>query len=498
MFFWSLLPILDVLILFFSFYFIFSFITKKDLRIWNKLLFLILFFPVILFVPTSWNITNFKIEDCIATENILFINYYVVFWGLITLISTSIFLIKQFVYRKKERTEVILTGVGILLFLFSFFTTSYLSSILGDYNNSNNIEQYGLFGMPVFMAFLAYLIVKFKAFNIKLLGAQALVAALVILVGSQFFYVQNLTSQILTGVTLALTLGAGWALVRSVKISEKRKEELQKLSDSLAVANEKLKQLDRAKSDFFARASHDLRTPITSIKGFVSLLEEGSYGEMNDKQKEALKKTATVATNMSALVEDFLTAAKLDAGGMQYDFAKHKIEDICQQIADTLYPKSKDKGLYLDFQKPAEALPELMIDGARIRESISNLVDNALKYTDKGGLTIKLERAEFSKHKPSAVYDPDKKITPEISGPVARITISDTGIGIPEEEIPRLFARFSRGKDTSRLNASGTGLGLYVCKGMIEGNGGKVWAESDGKGKGSRFIVELPIDSGKE
>lgn len=77
---------------------------------------------------------------------------------------------------------------------------------------------------------------------------------------------------------------------------------------------------------------------------------------------------------------------------------------------------------------------------------------------------------------------------------MARITITDTGIGIPESEIPYLFARYSRGKDTSRLNAGGTGLGLYVCKGMIEGNGGKVWAESDGEGKGSRFMVELPIE----
>lgn len=180
---------------------------------------------------------------------------------------------------------------------------------------------------------------------------------------------------------------------------------------------------------------------------------------------------------------------------MQYKFSKCKIEDICQQIVDTLYPKAKDMGLYLEYRKSAERLPELLIDGSRIRESISNLVDNAIKYTDKGGVTLRLERAQTSNYKPETLH-PNEHVT-QIKGPVVRITVADTGIGIPETEIQYLFARFSRGKDISRLNAGGTGLGLYVCKGMIEGNGGKVWAESDGQGKGSRFIVELPVESPK-
>ena len=113
-----------------------------------------------------------------------------------------------------------------------------------------------------------------------------------------------------------------------------------------------------------------------------------------------------------------------------------------------------------------------------MREVISNLVDNAVKYTEKGGVTLKVEKIDKIKAK-----EKDK----------IRITVSDTGIGIPKDEMPYLFTKFSRGKDVKRLNTGGTGLGLYVGKNMIEGNGGTIWVESPGAGQGSRFVVEMEV-----
>lgn len=130
-------------------------------------------------------------------------------------------------------------------------------------------------------------------------------------------------------------------------------------------------------------------------------------------------------------------------------------------------------------------MPELLIDGSKTRETISNLVDNAIKYTKEGGVTVNLELAENQQLKTD-----DKR--------VVRVIISDTGIGIPKEELAHLFAKFSRGMDIKRLTATGTGLGLFVGRSMIEAQGGKVWAESEGEGKGSRFIVELPVEQSKE
>jgi signal transduction histidine kinase len=379
----------------------------------------------------------------------------------------------------------------------------------------------------IFVGFTTYAIVQYKWMNIKVVAFELLAIFIIGASLMEIFVADTPAQRIYKATMFAVLTTLSIFMVKSVLSEVKRKEELevansmleianyrleianqeiserkeqlQKMSDSLAKANDQLKRLDRAKTEFVSRAYHDLRAPITGIKGYVSLLMEGSYGQVAPEQMEVLKKTFSITGGMSTLTEDLLSASKLESGGMSFDFKRHKIEDICQQIVDTLYPKAKDMGLYLEYRKPAERLPELLIDGSRIRESLSNLVDNAIKYTKSGGVTLCLERAETSDYK-APVRDQSSKQSPAadwqskgIVGPVVRITVTDTGIGIPKTEIPYLFARFSRGKDPTRLNAGGTGLGLYICKGIIEDNGGKVWAQSDGEVKGSRFIVELPI-----
>jgi signal transduction histidine kinase len=384
-------------------------------------------------------------------------------------------------YRKAEnnfKKQIILLVIGIEAFILAFsaigFVISYLvsSGAIVDFN----LELYALFGMPVFMAFLAYLIVKYKAFNIKLIGAQALVVALLVLIGSQFFFIQNNTNRILTGITLALALGFGYLLIQSVKNEVKRKEELQYMSDQLAKANDQLRKLDNAKSDFISIASHQLRTPLTSIKGFISLILEGSYGKITAIQQETLNKVYQSNERLIHLVEDLLNISRIESGRMEFQFAPCQLADLCQEVVDGLSIRAKDNKLYLDYKKPEAPLPEIMIDAGKVREVISNMVDNALKYTPKGGVKVNLEQKEAN----------------------LRVTVSDTGIGIPATELPYLFSKFSRGKDTSRLNTGGTGLGLYVGRAMIEQNGGKIWAESEGEGKGSRFIIELPVKQSQE
>ncbi len=514
MFAWSFFGILFLLIYVLSVYFVYVFIDKKDISFFKKIILGLIMLPAIIFTPTTYNLENIDIVNCIATEGNYFTNYYY-FAGLALFFWILFVVITRYKYASgDDKKQILFLGLGIELFLFSFFAIGFLVSYLVDSGyiagGNYNLEQYGLFGMPIFMAFLAYLIVKHKAFGIKLIAAQALMTALVILIGSQLAFVKTDINRILTGITLALSLGFGYMLVKSVKKEIRQKEELevanneitkqknqlQKISTSLAIANRELKKLDQAKSEFISRASHDLRTPITGIKGYISLLEEGSYGKLSPDQQEAIRKTTTIIEGMSFLIEDLFSASKIESGCMKYEFAKTKIEDICQEVVDTLFIKAKDNNLYLNYKKPKTPLPELMIDRKVIREAISNLVDNAVKYCPKGGVTLTIERAEKSDYTQPITRNPEEKNT-TISGPVVRITVADTGIGVPKDEIPRLFAKLSRGKDTSRLNAGGTGLGLYICKGFIEGNGGKIWIESEGEGKGSKFIVELEVGGGE-
>jgi len=335
--------------------------------------------------------------------------------------------------------------------------------------------------MPIFIGFLAYLIVKYKAFNVKLIASQALVVGLIIGIGAQFFFIQNTTNQILTAITLAIAIIFGYQLVRSVKLEVQRKEELEKLSTLLAQANDKLHQLDRAKSEFISIASHQLRTPLTSIKGFGSLLLEGTYGQVPDTQRHALEKIYVSNERLIQLVEDLLNISRMEAGRMEFDFQEAQIEDLIQEAADTLELSAKAKSLYLHWQKPALALPKTKIDITKIKEVISNMIDNAIKYSQRGGVTVRAEKGSFFDHEAREQKN------------VIRVTVSDTGIGMDKEELESIFNKFERGKQVSHYHTDGTGLGMYVGKKIVEAHHGRIWAESDGKGKGSRFILELPI-----
>jgi signal transduction histidine kinase len=506
-----------------SLYFVYVFINKKDAPLKHKVLFGIIFLPLIIILPTQLNLSAFNITECYSLENNygLYYKYFIEIISSITIVLFSIIKIKRADDFSKKQLIILL--VGIMLFLFSFFSAVFLGSYLADqgWNMAGySFEMYGLFGAVVFMGFLAYLIVKFKAFDIKMIGAQALVVTLVMIIGSQFAFIQNSTNKILTALTLTLAVIFGWILIRSVKrevkqreeleiangeiekrneailerndklkkankeISE-RKEQLQKMADSLAIANDKLQKLDMAKTEFVSMASHQLRTPPTPIKGYSSMLLEGSYGELNAEQRKAIENISNANNQQIAFVEDLLSVSRIESGSLKFQFEKCHIEEFCQEVIDNLALKAKDKNLYLDYKIPAKPLPEITIDGAKVREVISNLVDNAIKYTLKGGVTLYVELCA-------------KKETGCLKKPHLRITVSDTGIGIPADEIPYLFAKFSRGKDTTRLNTGGTGLGLYVVKMITEANGGKVWIESPGANLGTKFILELPLEPEKE
>jgi signal transduction histidine kinase len=469
MFLWSLSGLLIMLMFGLSLYlaYVFTSPANGDMGFSKKVVVSLLFLPVILLTPTDFNLTNFSIlNDCEATENGYFTSYYYLF-GL--LVSLWIFILATLAYRKADnyfKKQIILFSIGIEFFILSFFESGFIASLTNHYE----FEFYGIISMTVFMAFLAYLIVQYEAFNTKLLGTQALVVALILLIGSQFFFVKTKIGFALAAVTFTLVVIAGIMLIRLFKRDEERKQQLQYMADSLAVANDQLRKLDNAKSEFISIASHQLRTPLTAIKGYISLLMEGSYGKVDPSVFDVLNKVYTSNERLIQLVENLLNISRMESGRMQYHFEPTQIEEIIRDLYDTFVIVAKNKKLFIKIDLPDRPLPKLMLDSQKMHEVLSNLIDNGLKYTQEGGVTLTAEE--------------DKD--------VVRVTVADTGIGIPATEIPHLFTKFSRGKDVSRLHANGTGLGLYVVKNIIEAHHGKIWIESEGEGNGSRFIIELP------
>ncbi len=467
---WKLTPIIEVVMFLLAIWFVYVFIDEKqrDISIGKKALFLAMIFPVIIFTPTEFNIPYFDMVSCEGHPGVLW--YYMYFLEVISILWIGIICTRKFFSEKDaaHKKRVLLVMVGMILFLLLFFA----SNVIGQYMEIQEISFFGSLGMLLFLGFLAYLIVKFQAFNIKLAGAQVLVVAQSILIASMLIFANSLINRILIMLTLAAVLGAGFFLIRSVKKEITRKDELQEMSDRLARANDELRKLDNAKSEFISIASHQLRTPLTAIKGFLSLILEGSYGKVAPEVQDVLNKVYASNDRIVQLVENLLNISRIESGRIQYQFQKSSIEDILKELSDMFFVMAKNKNLTLTFTLPKKKLPLLYMDAGKIREVISNLIDNAFKYTEKGGVEVILEQ----------------------KGPVARITVSDTGMGIEAETMPHLFSKFIRGsKEASRMNVAGTGLGLYVGKSFIEAHHGRIWIESDGKGKGSRFIVELPI-----
>lgn len=474
MFFWSIINLLENMVSCLTVYFVYVFLEKKDVVMKYKVICMALFLPFLVLLPTKMNMAGFNATLCEAQQGDL-INYFYFLEGVFFFTLLGYGIRKIIKTSGSERREAAYLFLGATLFLLSFSGANIagsIASVISPDNPDNwKILQYGLFGMPVFLAFLTYLIVKYQAFNVKLIGAQALVVGLISLIGSQLFFIREMTSYILVAITFILAAIFGIILIRSVKEEVKRKEELQQLSNQLAAANVELKRLDAAKSEFISIASHQLRTPLTAIKGYISLVLEGSYGKVIPSVQDVLNKVYTVNNRMGQLVEDLLNISRIESGRVQYNFVETSIEPIVADVVDMFVLMAKEKKLMLKMKLPRKSLPKLSLDVNKIREVISNLIDNALKYTKEGSVTVSVEGEE------NAVV----------------VRVADTGIGVDPGDVKRLFEKFTRSSETMKLDVSGTGLGLYVGKNFVEAHGGLLSVESEGKGRGATFVIRLPL-----
>jgi len=313
--------------------------------------------------------------------------------------------------------------------------------------------------MVIFMAFLAYLIVKFKAFDIKLIGAQALVWALVILVGSQFLFVQSLTAQILTGITLVISAIVGLIIVRSVKKEVALREELE-------IANNNQQALIHF-------ISHQIKGFFTKSKMIFSGLLEGDFGEVNPTVLDMAKTGLDSDNNAVAMVQDILGASNLKKGTTDYSFKLMDLTLIVKKVADVFKVEMEKKGLKFETDISVVPMPA-MVDETQITQVFKNLMDNSLHYTPSGEIKVTLQPNPEDKKK-------------------ALFVIKDTGVGLSDKDKSKLFTEGGKGEESLKVNTNSTGYGLYIVRKIVENHKGKIWAESAGRGHGSKFCVELPI-----
>jgi PAS domain S-box-containing protein len=229
----------------------------------------------------------------------------------------------------------------------------------------------------------------------------------------------------------------------------------------------KEKQIEQMKDDFVNIAAHDLRTPATAVKGFLSMVLEGDAGKVTDPVREMINDAYQGNERLIELINNFLNVSRIERGKIKVIPKPNSIVDIVKAAIQNLEHAAQDKGLYLKYE-PQSDLPKVMADSDRTVEVISNLVGNALKFTEKGGITI----------------------THELKDNMLITNITDTGPGIAKDVLPELFQKFRRAGTKS--NTPGLGLGLYISKLIIVQSHGEIWVKSE-EGSGSTFSFSLPI-----
>ncbi|MEX1112593.1 MAG: HAMP domain-containing sensor histidine kinase, partial [Candidatus Andersenbacteria bacterium] len=248
-------------------------------------------------------------------------------------------------------------------------------------------------------------------------------------------------------------------------------EDLQQTSAELALANEKLTELDKVKSEFLSIASHQLYTPLTALRGYISMLSEGDFGQLSDKQQEILDILNKSAVHLIELIKGLLDISRIEAGRLELKLESIDLAEVTRQLVQDLMPNAMEKKLELEFHDPGKPT-HIVADQERLRQVMLNFIDNAIKYTDKGRVDVYVKQ-----DKGSAVF-----------------TVQDTGKGISHDDILRLFTKFTRVGGAAKYHTQGTGLGLYVAKQIVKEHHGEVSVGSPGMGRGSTFSVELPIE----
>ena len=358
-----------------------------------------------------------------------------------------------------------------------FFVGSFFSAVVGNVTNlilpSVGVFKYNWFGQVVtlvMLIFIAYAITAYRLLNVRVIATELFVAFLSTTLLADVFLAENFTAFVFKSVIVFLAVFANILLLRSVWREVVVKEKIQDLAAELSKANEELKKLDEAKSEFISIASHQLRGPLTGIRGYLSMIRGGTFGQIPLRLATALGKVDQASNMLLRLVEDLLDLSKVEAGKMPYNFILTDLNEVVQSAVDTFIESAKQKHLDLSLEKYSDSLL-VRVDKNKIVSIIGNVIDNAILYTDQGYIKVVLRKIEDH----------------------ALVAVEDTGVGLSKDEKYDVFLRFRRGSESSKRHTGSLGLGLYIARKILRDHEGQIWADSPGKSKGSTFYISLPL-----
>ena len=401
-------------------------------------------------------------ETHYGTLYFLYILNYLLFGG------GGVYVIWHKIRRITDREEKYQIGyflAGLILALAFAFVTNIILYSAGI----KFAAHYGVLAPLFLVGFTTYAIFKYQLFEIKVVLVELLVVSIGFTLASQVFFAQQISLRIVNAVIFLLFSLFGYLLSKSVLRDIRQREKVEKLFGDLEKSFGHLKEMDDSKTEFLSIASHQLRAPLTAIKGFLSMLKEGDFGSVTGEQKGAIDKMTEAEDHVLGLVEDYLNFTRIESGRTQLNLSHVDVRKILSSIVEQLQPLATKKNIKLFFKDSSEPVV-ITADGEKLHQIVMNLTENAIKYTDQGEVAI------------SVVYTQKEII----------ISVHDTGRGVTSEERGSIFKKFTRGKEAI-TNSKGTGLGLYIAQEFVQAHGGRIDVASEGLGKGSTFSVVLPL-----
>ncbi|QQG37589.1 MAG: HAMP domain-containing histidine kinase [Candidatus Kaiserbacteria bacterium] len=353
-----------------------------------------------------------------------------------------------------ERIRIALVVLAVVLFLGIFAGTEFIATASGIFE----INLYALFTLPIFILMLTISITSYGTFRLGDEAVKALFYVFLILAGTQFFFVQDILGFLLALMSFGVVLTLGLLLFRS---NEREIE----ARHALEIANQQQENL-------LHFISHEVKGYLTESQAGFAAIAEGDFGEVAAPLKSMAGSALASVRRGVATVMDILDASNLKKGTMAFNKQPFDFKKAVLEVIGDLQKNAAEKSLTIET-KITERETKVEGDEDKIRRHvIRNLIDNAIKYTPHGAIEVAVSA----------------------SGEVVRLTVQDNGVGITAEDKKRLFTEGGHGKDSIKVNVHSTGYGLFIAKSIVDAHRGRIWAESDGNGKGARFLVEFPIE----
>ncbi len=460
----------------FYFNFILDFLSKH-IKKKNQLY----FFYVLAFIFSLINLTDFFVKNVENKLNftywpnpgVLYFPFLIYFLAIVCygwyLLLVAFKKEKDRIVRQQIKYFLLGTGIG-----FSGGLTNY--PLWYDIP----ILPYGNVLVAFGVIFVAIALFKYRLFETRVILTEFLVGIMGLVLIFLPFLMPTSGLKVLTSLVFALFCFFGYYLIRAVHRESRRREDAETIASRERILRREaevlaadLRRLDRAKTQFLLSTQHHLRSPLSVINGYLSMINEESYGKITKKSKEKVGACLEANKKLIRLVDELLDVAHFQMNNSAAEKEPVDAVALAAQIVADLAPAAEAKNLYLKFKKTEVPIPEIMLNPRGIKEALYNIVDNAIKYTQTGGVIVLIS----------------------VFGEKLRIEIKDTGIGLNEKDREGIFGRvFERCERAKGANVEGKGIGLYLAAQIIANNGGKISVESEGWGKGSKFIIDLPME----